>query len=148
MNEQPIKSHNKPLIFPIILTVGCAVLFLYIVIQDAQYSLYGLTTVAKVTHKKQESRSTGGRGSSTYQVLVIDYSFQEAGGAQRVEQDELDLQSPLIEADETVQVEYIPGIANSSRIKGAQSSFKLLLVPGVGLFIGCAFLVSAMVRKR
>ena len=38
---------------------------------------------------QQGNTSDGGRKSSTYQVLVLDYSFQEASGTQRHGRDEV-----------------------------------------------------------
>jgi hypothetical protein len=149
MNEQPIKSRKKTTNFwLVIITLGCAVWFSYVLFQEAKYSLYGETAVAKVTHKKQESRG-GGRGSSPYQVLVLDYSFRETSGTQCEGRDEVHLGSPLIQADETVQVEYIPGIVDSSRVKGAHSLYKELL-GGPSVFLSAFFfaLLLHMVKQR
>jgi hypothetical protein len=145
MNEQSIKSRKKTRIFPLdIVILGCAVWFSYALYQEARYSRYGETAVAKVSHKKQASRG-GGKGGPSYQVLVLDYSYREASGTQREGRDEVRMDSPLIQSDGTVQVEFIPGIGDSSRIKGAKSPFAVV---GYPLLTGCVYLLFAAIARQ
>jgi hypothetical protein len=114
MNEQSIKSRKKPVI-PLIAVIAMFVAMIaYFLIPAAMYSLFGETAVAKVTHKKQESRG-GGKGSRAFQVIVVDFSFQEASGTQREGRDEVAL-GWLTGHEDTVTVEYVPGFKYFSRL--------------------------------
>lgn len=105
---------------------------LYFGFQELRYSLFAATATATVTHKSQETRSNG-KGGGTHQVLVLDYSFRDANGAQRSERDEV----PLGWGNNgTVPIEYIPGAIGSSRVKGAKSQGGLLLITGLFAAIG------------
>ena len=112
--------------------------------QELRYSLFAATATATVTHKSQEMRG-GGRGGPR-PVLVLDYSFRDANGAQRNEQDVV---PPDWRVDETVLVEYFPGTIGSSRVKGAKSRGGLLLVTGlIAVFWGViAWLISVSNAK-
>lgn len=148
MNEQSIKSRKKTRTFPLgIIILGCAVWFSYALFQEARYSRYGETAVAKVSHKKQASRG-GGKGEPSYQVLVLDYSYREASGTQREGRDEVHLDSPFIQGDGSIQVEYIPGSGDSSRIKGAKSPFDVLGPPGCVLLTSCVYLLFAVIARQ
>ena len=106
--------------------VAMAGIALYFGFQELRYSQFAATATATVTHKSQEMRS-GGRGGAR-PVLVLDYSFRDANGVQRNEQDVV---PPDWRVDETVLVEYFPGTIGSSRVKGAKSRGGLLLITGL-----------------
>jgi hypothetical protein len=115
MNEQSIKSRKQPVILLITMIVVFVAMIAYFLVPEAMYSLIGETAVAKVTHKKQESR-TSGKPSRTYEVIVFDYSFQEASGTQREGRDAVAL-GWLSGHEDTVTVEYVPGFQYASRLK-------------------------------
>lgn len=104
---------------------------LYFGFQELRYSLFAATATATVTHKSQEMRS-GGRGGAR-PVLVLDYSFRDATGAQRNEQDVV---PPDWRDNGAVSVEYLPGTIGSSRVKGAKSQGGLLLITSLFAVIG------------
>ena len=119
MNEPLIKSRKKPLIYLIAGIAMFVAMIAYFLVPEAMYSLIGETAVAKVTHKNQESRTSGKR-SRTYEVIVFDYSFQEASGTQREGRDEVALGVALGWLnfhEDTVTVEYVPGFKYASRLK-------------------------------
>jgi hypothetical protein len=140
MNEQSIKSRKKPVILLITMIVVFVAMIAYFLVPAAMYSLFGETAVAKVTHKKQESR-TSGKPSRTYEVIVFDYSFQEASGAQREGRDEAAL-GWLSGHEDTVTVEYVPGFQYASRLKLNRKNPLLgALVPIFMLVVFSVFLV-------
>lgn len=94
--------------------------------QEFRYSRFAATATATVTHKSQEMRG-GGRGGPR-PALVLDYSFRDANGVQRNEQDVV---PPDWRVDGTVLVEYFPGTIGSSRVKGARSQGGMLLMTGL-----------------
>lgn len=102
--------------------------------REMLYSLLGKTTDAKVTRQSNEHRSAGRHGG-VYGVVVVEYSFSEAGGRQRQERDEIRSGSgPSI--SEMVPVEYISGIAGFSRIQGNRGNLTFVLIAcGIPLLI-------------
>ena len=140
MNEPSIKSRKKPLIYLITMIVVFVAMIAYVLVPDAMYSLIGETALAKVTHKKQESR-TSGKPSRTYEVIVFDYSFQEASGAQRLGQDEVAL-GQLTGNEDAVNVEYVPGFQYASRLKlNRRNPLFRALFPMLMLVLFSVFLV-------
>ncbi len=110
--------------------------------QEFRYSQFAATARATITHKSQEMRGRGGGQP----VLVLDYSFRDAKGVQRNEQDVVPLGWGN---DGTVLVEYFPGTSGSSRVKGAKSQGGLLLVTGlIAVFWGViAWLITVSNAK-
>ncbi len=102
--------------------------------REMLYSLLGKTTDAKVTRQSNEHRSAGRHGG-VRNVVVVEYSFSEAGGRQRQERDEIRSSSgPSI--SETVPVEYVSGIAGFSRIQGNRGNMTFVLIAcGIPLLI-------------
>lgn len=102
--------------------------------RELLYWQLGKTIDAKMTRQSNEQRSAGRHGGLR-SVVVLDYSFEEASGRQRHERDEIRFGSgPSI--SETVSVEYVPGIAGFSRVRGNSGNVPLILVLcGVPLLI-------------
>ncbi len=131
MTKQAASNRGNSLNGMYLFTTMFAGMFLYFGFQELRYSLFAETATATVTHKSQEMRN-GGRGGPR-PVLVLDYSFRDANGTQRNEQDVV---PPDWREDRTVLVEYIPGAIGSSRVKGAKSPGVSLLLTGVFAVIG------------
>lgn len=100
--------------------VAMAGVTLYFGFQEFRYSQFAATARGTITHKSQEMRGRGGGQL----VLVLDYSFRDAMGIQRNEQDVVPLGWGN---DGTVLVEYFPGTSGSSRVKGARSRWGMFL---------------------
>lgn len=94
---------------------------LYFGFQEFRYSKFAATATATITHKSQEMRGKGGG----HPVLVLDYSFRDANGAEHHGQDVVPLGWGN---DGTVLVEYFPGTNGSSRVKGARSQGGLFVM--------------------
>ncbi len=119
-------NRQKSLVGMYLGTVAMGGITLYFGFQELRYSQFAATATATVTHKSQEMRG-GGRGGPR-PALVLDYSFRDANGALRNEQDVV---PPDWKVDGTVLVEYFPGTIGSSRVKGAKSQGGLLLMTGL-----------------
>ncbi len=134
MTTQTTSNRGKPLIGMSLFASVFVVCFLYYGFQEMRYSLTGATAIARVTHKSQEARSSG-KGGGTHQVLVLDYTFVDASGTHHTERDEVPL-GWRFGRDETVQVEYLPGIKNGSRVMGKYSPMLVLgIVSVIGGFV-------------
>lgn len=146
MNEQLIKSRKRPLISLITMMAMFVAMIAYVLVPEAMYSLIGETALAKVTHKKQESR-TSGKPSRTYEVIVFDYSFQEASGTQREGRDEVAL-GWLSGHEENVTVEYVSGLNYASRLKlNRRNPLLFALFPMLMLVVFGVFLVLTVMHN-
>ncbi len=126
MTTPVTQNRQKNVVAMYLGAVAMGGLTLFFGFQELRYSLFAATATATITHKSQEMRG-GGRGGPR-PALVLDYSFRDAKGVQRNEQDVVPLGWGN---DGTVPVEYIPGTIGSSRVKGAKSQGGLLLMTGL-----------------
>lgn len=132
MSRTTSKKPQNPALGMYLFTAIFGGTFLYFGFQEARYSLFGVTAAAKVTHKTAEWRSHKG---GSHQVFVLDYSYRDKEGKERVGHDEVNSRWSF-GADETVPIEYIPGANLSSRVKGARNVSILLWIFGVFTAIG------------
>jgi len=162
MTEQANENGNQNVMIMIFGPLLVAALFIfffsvvgyyfYDAFQEARYRLYGETTAAKVYQKSQavglETRISRTSPMREYKALVLNYSFQDTSGSPRIGQDEVRLGSLSVgRENETVLVEYIPGVKNASRVKGARSLFRFLYYspfPLVFLFLVGLLVYSAI----
>lgn len=147
----PVNSSDNALNLFAFLSV-CFVLGLglYFGISELRYFIFGATTVAKINRESYEFRSEGGRraigGGSNSRVAELDYSFQEKSGWIRMESAEINCKSLTIGPDKTVQVQYIPGVKNASRVKNTRSlySYAWSFLIDVLLLLGSVIVVGSL----
>ena len=125
LREHPMTTQTHPispsqrkqaLVIFLIIAVVLIAIPTYFTGVELTYSLIGVTTTAQVTGNHRENRSAGKSGGRR-PVFVIDYTFQESGGLQRIERDVIPEDLPF-SASGPVTVEYIPGFHRVSRIQG------------------------------
>ena len=109
-------QRKQALVIFLIIAVVLIAIPTYFTGVELTYSLIGVTTTAQVTGNHRENRSAGKSGGRR-PVFVIDYTFQESGGLQRIERDVIPEDLPF-SASGPVTVEYIPGFHRVSRIQG------------------------------
>ena len=144
MPQPPVQKRKASPNSVFIFTAAMVAPFLYFAFLEVSYSLFGAWAVAKVTHKTQEQRSNG-KGGGSHPVLVLTYSFQEASGNQRSERSDVGIGWTL-GPDETVPIEYIPGVSFGSRVKGAKSPFLALVISGI--FAGIGIFVTWLIKRH
>lgn len=91
------------------------VLFLmsaYFSFVEFKFLLWGQTATADVTSVREVQ---GSRKKRPYRV--VEYRFTEADGAARSERDDVPTDYPAAEGS-TITVQYLPGVADSSRLEG------------------------------
>lgn len=99
--------------------LGAGMVFLisgYFSLNELRYALFSRTVEARVTN----ARATQSVGRRKEPRLAIEYNFTEAGGATRSERDTVPVDWPL-SPDGAIQIQYIPGVANASRLSGRGS---------------------------
>jgi hypothetical protein len=113
----------------------CLVAFLfstYYSIREFKFFLFGETASATVT-RTFETRTVRTRGPGT-QVLAVEYTFTTTAGEQLSERDDIPIDWPVPEG--TVEIEYVPGSANSSRIVGNRRLLPVWIFFGTLCFLG------------
>lgn len=83
---------------------------------ETKYALFGRTAAASVLSVEERSSRSRGRTSTS---LVVKYSFTDAGDTRR-EEDEMpgDWPPPAAGGTSSIQVQYIPGKLDWSRVDG------------------------------
>lgn len=98
----------------------------YIAFSELRYAIWSKTAEATVT-KTHETASTGRRRTP---LLAVYYSFSEADGTGRSERDDVPVDFP-VDPNGKIQVQYLPGVTDSSRLVGHSG------MGAVYLFLGC-----------
>lgn len=104
----------------------------YISWGEMKYMVWGKSADATVTQAREEERR--GRRGRRYQVLVVDYTFVEADGTRRSERDEVSSGTEVPTPTATVQ--YLPGVANSSRLTGQENVLAVIIFVGSLAWMG------------
>ncbi len=124
--------------FKWILAAGLIFLFsMYYSYLELKYKIWGATAQATVT-RTFESVSSGRRGRST-PMLAVEYTFTDSKTGARNERDDVSMDWPVPQG--TVEVEYLPGVVDSSRLKGHSNSF------AVWMFFGSLAWVSFSIYR-
>lgn len=100
---------------------------------ELKFSLWGKTAQANIS-RTFETEEPGRRGRSR-PLLAVEYSFTEADGTPRNERDDVPRGSQ-IPSSGPITVEYLPGVADSSRILGHSSKM------AVYVFLGCLAILA------
>ena len=107
---------------------GAMIFFIsaFFAFQELRYAIWGKVTSADVSEAKLVEHDGA-------QKLIVKYSFQEEGGTRRTEKDEvgLDWEPP---AGDKLQVDYLPGVKDRSRIAGNRNTLMLYIFLGSLLF--------------
>ena len=80
--------------------------------QELKFVVWGQTAQASVTNTFETS--TGGRRNR--RLLAVEYTFTDSATGPRSERDDVPINWPVPAS--TVTVQYLPGIADSSRLNG------------------------------
>lgn len=98
---------------------------------ELRYSFWGKVAEAQVL-RTYESANRYGR---YYQqrLLAVEYVFTEADGTQRIERDDVPIDWPA--PGVTVAVQYIPGVAQTSRLAGDTASIAVWIFLGFVIFL-------------
>ena len=113
----------------------------YISWGELKYKLWGKSADATVTEAREEERR--GRRGRRYHVLVVDYTFTEADGTRRSERDEVSSGTEV--SSPTTTIEYLPGVANSSRLAGQEKVFAIIIFVGSLAWMG--FSIYSIARE-
>ncbi len=109
----------------------------YLSYKEMKYAIRGKSAEATIT-RTFETTSVGRRGKPR-KYLVVEYSFIDDDGKHQNDSDDVALDWPVPE--QSVTVEYLPGVERSSRIEGHSNMF------AVWMFLGsCALLLFAGVK--
>lgn len=92
--------------------------------KEVKFMMWGATATAEVVSVQEE---TGGRRRRSY--LAVEYRFTEADGTSRSEKDDVPT-SYEVTAPGTVNVQYLPGVADSSRLEGTANNTALFVFVG------------------
>lgn len=98
----------------------------YYTYQEFRYAMWGHTAEA-VVHRIFETSERGFRGRRR-QLLAVEYSFTDQNGAQLSERDDVPVNWSV---QQSVTVQYLPGVKDSSRLLGNSHKF------AVWIFVGC-----------
>lgn len=121
-----------------------AALFVGFGFWQSSYLIFGKTAIAKVTHKATELRSTR---TGSFQVVVLEYSFQTPGGDYRSGNDTLPATwQPA--TDGSVTVEYLPLVRLASRVKDSSDSSRWNVPIFTGLLTVVLGWVSLILARR
>ena len=93
--------------------------------QEFKFFVWGKTAEATITNTFDTK--SGGRRSRP--MLAVEYSFSDSATGPRNERDDVPIDWPISGGTATVQ--YLPGVADSSRLLGHSST-----IP-VWIFVGC-----------
>lgn len=119
--------------------LGAGMIFLisaYFSLNELRYAVFARTVEARVTNVR-ETQSVGRRREPR---LSIEYNFTEAGGATRSERDTVPVDWP-VSSDGTIQIQYIPGVANASRLSGRGSWI------AVAMFLASLIAIGVLLYK-
>jgi hypothetical protein len=89
--------------------------------QELKFLVWGQTAQATVTNTFETS--SGGRRSKP--LLAVEYTFTDSATGPRSERDDVPIDWPVPESSVTVQ--YLPGVADSSRLNGRSSRSAILI---------------------
>ena len=118
--------------FKLILGAFCAFLISgYFAYQECKFLVWGATAEATITNMF-ETTGTGRNRRSLR--LAIEYTFTDSATGSRSERDDVPISWPIPQG--TVTVQYLPGVAKSSRLLGNSSTFF------VWIFCGCIALLG------
>ena len=106
----------------------------YYSISELRFAVSGKTIEASLTQVKQ-TMSTGRRSRPR---LSFEYQFAEADGKTRSERDVVSVDWPAPTAG-TVTIQYIPGVANASRLLGHSN------MVWVYVFMGCSVAMAVSI---
>lgn len=99
--------------------------------QELKYAVWGATAEANVTRTFNTAESS--RRGRRKNLLAVEYTFTDRDGKQHSERDDIPRNSPT--PGPKVNVEYLPGVEDSSRIEGYSSKV------AVWIFLGCCILL-------
>lgn len=96
-----------------------------------RYSIWGAVAEAQVIRTYE----TANHYDSSYKqpLLGVEYVFKEADGTQRHERDNVPISWPV--PGPTVAVQYIPGVAQTSRLAGDTASIAVWIFLGFVVFL-------------
>lgn len=94
--------------------------------QELKFVVWGQTAQANVTNTFETS--SGGRRSAP--LLAVEYTFTDSATGARSERDDVPVDWPL--SENTVTVQYLPGVVDSSRLHGHSRQSAVLI------FVACA----------
>ncbi|MCA9018312.1 MAG: hypothetical protein KDA77_23525, partial [Planctomycetaceae bacterium] len=115
-----------------ILAAGVAFLVTgYLSFQELKYAVWGTTTEATVTRTFETS--TGSRRRSKM-LLAVEYTFTDKEGQSHNERDDVPIDWPT--PGPKVNIQYLPGVEDSSRLEGHSSKV------AVWMFLGCCVLLG------
>jgi hypothetical protein len=125
--------------------LGAAVVFLisgYFAYGELKFALLGKTAEATVirTFNTKEMRSRG----RSRELLVVEYQFIEANGTARSERDDVPAGWPLPTTGK-VLVQYLPGMADSSRLEGHRSLVSVFVF--LAALAGLTFFIVKLWRE-
>ena len=94
--------------------------------REFKYAFRGETTDAEVT-RVFETEEMRGRGRRK-KLLAVEYTFTDAAGREHSERDDVPISTPA--PQDTVRVQYLPGVDDSSRLAGRENWFAVCLFFG------------------
>lgn len=100
----------------------------YLSFKELKYAVWGATAEATVTNTFDTSL---GRRSP---LLAVEYTFTDKDGQQHSERDDVPIDWP--EPGPKVNVQYLPGVEDSSRLEGHSAKV------AVWMFLGCCVLLG------
>lgn len=131
--DQETKNFKRMLF--VILTFLVSAFFAY---RELKYTLWGQTIDAQIVRTYQTT-PTGRRGRP---MLVVEYSFQDAGQTRR-EGDRVSLDTPLA-SDTSVPIQYLPG-TDLSRLAGNRNLVSVWIFLGTLALL--AFFLIRLIRE-
>lgn len=111
--------------FKLLLVVGAAFLAsAYFSFEEMRYAVWGQAMSARLIEVRQ---ATGSRGR---QQIIVEYEYVDAQGTVHRERDELS-RSAHIPVGEVLDIQYVPGVNDSSRLLTSANWFAIYIFLGM-----------------